>query len=200
MISILLIRHGLTEWNTRRKIQGQSDIPLSDEGRSEVAGRTLPEEYLSWKWVCSPLRRARETAELLGRPCYETDSRLTEMDWGEWEGQHLSVLRKDLGSIMEENENRGLDFQPPKGESPRMVQNRLKLWLADTASTGESTVVISHKGVIRAALCLATGWNMLGKPPRKLDWGAAHLFALERSGDISLMEANIRVGGTDRRS
>ncbi len=200
MISLLFIRHGATDWNSQRRIQGQSDIPLNAAGREEVSARKLPAQYLSWKWVCSPLRRAGETALLLGSSDYETDGRLTEMHWGDWEGEQLKVLRKDLGFVMKENEDRGLDFRPPNGESPRMVQDRLRLWLAEVATGGQSVVVVAHKGVIRAALCLATGWDMLGKPPLKLDWGAAHRFVLGKEAGFILAEANIDIGGADPRT
>ncbi len=48
------------------------------------------------------------------------------MDWGDWEGATLDALRAEHGAAFVDNADRGLDFQPPAGESPRMVQARLQ--------------------------------------------------------------------------
>ncbi len=87
---LYIMRHGQTDWNVRHKLQGSTDIPLNDEGRrmaeeSAVKYRDLP---LDECW-CSPLVRARETAEILlrGRNIpIRTDDRLREMSFGQYEG------------------------------------------------------------------------------------------------------------------
>lgn len=88
-----LIRHGLTDWNAIGKIQGQSDIPLNDEGRMQaamLADRLLQEPY-SWDYcVTSNLSRAAETgkiiADKLGIPLLEPDQRIRERAYGQVEG------------------------------------------------------------------------------------------------------------------
>ena len=87
---LYIIRHGLTDWNIRHKLQGQTDIPLNEEGRQmAVCAR---DEYRDVHFdvaFSSPLIRARETADILleGRdvPIYE-DDRLMEMNFGSYEG------------------------------------------------------------------------------------------------------------------
>jgi probable phosphoglycerate mutase len=78
---------------------------------------------------------------------------------------------------MAANEARGLDFRPPGGESPREVCARLQALLAELAADPQPVVAVCHKGVIRAALVLATGWDMRSKPPLRLarDRGCAVL-------------------------
>lgn len=101
-VRIYLFRHGETDWNKERRLQGQSDIPLNREGR-ELAERTaeaLKAEGISFDRVfCSPLRRARETAEILaggGNMPLTVDGRLKEMCFGEFEGGYFDeVKRKD---------------------------------------------------------------------------------------------------------
>lgn len=193
MIPLLFIRHGPTVWNAEGRIQGQTDIELSDAGRAEVATWSLPAEFRDYQWTASPLSRAMGTAKLLGASSVQAEPRLTEMNWGTWEGHTLAELRSANGADMAENEARGLDFRPPQGESPRMVQLRLQDWVGDVRETGHAVVAVTHKGVIRAALALATGWDMAAKSIHRLKWDRAHLFGLSGNGKLSLERYNIRL-------
>ncbi len=179
---LVLIRHGPTRWNAEKRLQGQTDEPLSPEGRDAVAGWRLPPELAARRWLVSPLTRARETAALLGIEGPELEPRLMEMSWGEWEGRTLPDLRAELGGAMIDIENRGLDLRPPGGESPRLLQERLKPLLAEIAARGAPAGAVCHRGVIRAILALATGWNMLGKPPHKVKNACWHRFSLTPDG------------------
>lgn len=191
MTRIAFLRHGKTAWNAEGRLTGRADIPLSPEGRSTIAKRRLPDDFRAAAWHISPLRRARETAELLGSPGGETEPRLVEMDFGSYEGRRLEELRESLGAEMRENEDRGLDFQPPGGESPRAVQQRLRPFLSDVAAQGGLHVAVCHKSIIRCVLALAFDWPMLGRPPARLKWDCLHLFRLERDGRPLAEELNI---------
>ena len=92
-LTLAVLRHGPTLWNRDGRIQGHSDIPLSAEGRAIVATWRLPAEIQGFDIITSPLRRARETAEILGFPHAPPDPRLIETDWGAWEGVRLTELR-----------------------------------------------------------------------------------------------------------
>ena len=189
MTLLALLRHADTAWSGEGRIQGRSDQRLSDAGRAALAGRALPEACRDMRVVTSPLARCVETAALLGASDARREPRLAEMSWGEWEGRRLAELRAELGEAMRENEARGLDFRPAGGESPREVLARVREWLAQVS---EPTLAITHRGVIRAVLVAATGWDMLGKPPAKLDWHAFHLFRLDARGVPSVEELNLR--------
>ena len=193
MIPLVLIRHGPTAWNAEGRIQGRSDEPLSPEGQAEVQGWCLPEEFQGYRWRVSPLSRARQTAALLGHEDAEVDARLLEADWGAWEGARLAELRAELGAEMAATEARGLDFTPPGGESPRDLQRRLAPFLAELAAAGEASVAVAHKGVIRALYALASGWDMTGKPPQKLQNACAQVFTLKGDGDLGIDRLNIRL-------
>lgn len=181
MTTLVLLRHGPTDWNADGRIQGRADVPLSDAGRATVAGWRLPADWAGRRWLTSPLARARETAAILGADA-TVDERLTEMDWGDWEGRRLGDLRSELGAAMAAMEASGLDLRPPGGESPRDVAARLAPLLAAIAADGRDTVAVCHKGVIRAALALATGWDMTGKAPVRLRDGTAVALAIEADG------------------
>ena len=178
MTRLALIRHAPTAYNEEGRMQGLCDMPLSAAGRAAAALWRAPPELAGAAWVSSPLRRARETAALLGVPNVPVEPRLAEMDWGRWEGRRLDALRAELGAAMAQNEARGLDFRPDGGESPRDVQARVAPWLEAVAAGGRATAAVTHKGVIRAIFALATGWDMTGAQPARLEGAAAHLFAV----------------------
>jgi broad specificity phosphatase PhoE len=186
MTLLALIRHMPTAWNKEGRLQGQHDTPLDPDA---IPPWRLPSELTGFRFLASPLTRARQTAARLG-VAPQIDPRLIEMSWGEWEGYTLAELRASFADI-DELEAQGLDFRTPGGESPRDVQRRLRPLLAEIAASGAPTAAVTHKGIIRPIFALATGWDMLGKPPYKLSWSAAHLFRLNRSGHPAIERLNI---------
>jgi probable phosphoglycerate mutase len=187
MTPLLLIRHGATAWNASGRLQGRADIGLSAAGRAEVESWRLPAAFAGARWLTSPLRRARETAALLiGHPV-TVEPRLIEMDWGAWEGRRGADLRAAAPAELAASEGRGLDFRPPGGESPREVCARLQLLAAELALDPTPVVAVCHKGVIRAALALATGWDMRARPPLRLARDRALALAIEADGRLELL-------------
>jgi broad specificity phosphatase PhoE len=179
MTRLALLRHADTAWSVEGRIQGRRDLPLL-----KTAAIAFPEDCREMRIVTSPLLRCVQTAALLGAPDAPREPRIAEMDWGEWEGERLADLRERLGDVIAQNEARGLDFTPPGGESPRMVLHRVRQWLREVSMP---TLAITHRGVIRVVLAAATGWDMRGKPPIKLDWRAAHFFQLDERGAPQLL-------------
>ncbi len=198
MTPLVLIRHGPTQWNLDGRIQGRADPPLSPEGCAEVSAWRLPPEMTGarardWIWLVSPLARARETAALLTDQAVSGEPALIEMDWGAWEGRRLADLRAEGGAAMAAAEARGLDFQPPGGESPRQVQDRLRPLLERLAALGRPVVAVTHKGVIRALYARASGWDMTGRAPEKLRDGCAQRFLLSPDGAPETDQLNVQL-------
>ena len=188
MTPVLLIRHGPTSWNASGRIQGQTDIELSPRGRAEVRRWRLPPAWVQARVLSSPLRRARETASILTGRTPMLDPRLSEMNWGRFEGRRLAEVRAQAPDAMAANEARGLDFRPPGGESPREVCARLQALLVELAADPGPVVAVCHKGVIRAALVLATGWDMRARPPVRLMRGLGCELLCRRDGRVELGE------------
>lgn len=200
MTALALLRHGPTVWNSQHRLQGRTDLPLSAEGRASVIGWRLPADVAAYRWWCSPLRRARETAELLSealteRPAITVELRLMEMSYGEWEGETLEELRQRQGEQMAKLEAQGLDLRPPGGESPRDLQQRLLPWLTAVGREGGSHFAIVHKGVIRAIYAMATGWNMERKAPDRLAFNCLQMFTLNAGGTPAVKALNMPLTG-----
>lgn len=117
-----IVRHGETEWNRVKRMQGQTDIPLAEEGirlarRSGEMMRELPIDLI----ISSPLSRAVETARLMteGRDIpLLTDSRIQEISFGDWEGEYILESRTVPEDYREIFYNEPLLCKaPPNGES-----------------------------------------------------------------------------------
>jgi len=189
MAWIALLRHGVTEWNERGRIQGRIDIPLCAPGIGKLRRARPAAAFLSARWMCSPLRRATQTAAILNPHARaEIDDALVEADWGAFEG----IRRKRIESRIRElriTPARGLDFAPPAGESPRMVRRRLLRWMEARAAAPGNIVAVTHKGVIRCALSAACDWDMREDFHRKTDWSLPHVFCFAR-GAVRLLRLN----------
>jgi broad specificity phosphatase PhoE len=191
-VAFAMLRHAATAWNEQGRLQGMTDTPLSARGEADARTWRLPPPAAGWMRLCSPLQRARRTAELLQPAApVSIESRLREMSFGVWEGRTIPELRATVGAAFVAAENEGLDFQPPGGESPRMEMKRIAGWTAEIARRGEPVVAVSHKAAIRALLAMATGWDMMGRPPVKLDWRSVHFFHAEADGTVRLDRPNV---------
>ena len=191
-VPFAILRHAATAWNEQGRLQGMTDTPLSSAGSAAARSWRLPTPVDRWRRMSSPLCRARQTAELM-RPAagIAVDSRLREMSFGLWEGRTLAELRAEGGDTFAAAERLGLDFHPPGGESPRLTMSRIGGWAADIAAAGEPVFAVSHKAAIRALLSLATGWDMTGRPPIRLDWRCLHFFTADRDGKVILERPNV---------
>lgn len=171
MTTFFCLRHGLTQWNADKRIQGQTDIELNDEGREMARG--WGESLKGNPFDCiltSPLARARSTAriinEALGNLPVHEDERLMEQDWGEWAGLTKTVLKNNLVKQVRKQERRGFEFQPPGGESRDEVLMRAcdALLAFSEQHPGARVLVVTHNGVLK---CLAYALSGLGFLPEE---------------------------------
>lgn len=187
---IALIRHGPTEWNAQKRVQGRIDMPLSAEGRAKMARLLPPESFETARPFCSPLLRARQTAALLGLESPALDERLAEQNWGEWEGLTRAEMLARDGADAFERAGRGLSFRPPGGESTGELQARVVSFLADAAKLPQDAIAVTHMGVLRSAYALATGWDMSTPMPEELDLAAALVLSLDSNGTPAIADLN----------
>jgi broad specificity phosphatase PhoE len=149
---IYLVRHGETEWNLERRMQGRRESPLTPLGERQAAAMAglladlvACEAPADWRLVSSPLGRARQTAEAIGARlglAVEIDERLAEIAFGDWEGQ----LRDEMALVYPELfATREWLVSAPGGETFEDVQARIGGWLAELPPEPDRRVVaVSH--------------------------------------------------------
>jgi probable phosphoglycerate mutase len=170
-----ILRHVKTEWNQEKRIQGQSNSPLTLEGKQQAREWGMLLKTFSWNRILvSDIDRAFETAVLVNGylqvPIIK-DSRLQEQDWGEWTGKTLSMIKKDLPGHLEEKERAGWGFRPPGGEDRYTVWKRSRKALKEAAEKwpGDQILVITHEGVIKCLIYGLMGRQFLPTEPSILN-------------------------------
>ncbi len=153
MTRLLFVRHGETAWNNERRLQGQEDIPLSPIGVEQaraLAPVVRPFEPVTV--IASDLKRARQTAEELGYGDCRLDPRLREADLGAWVG--LSAAELMATRAADYLAWRAGTLTPEGAESFEMLIERVRPALQDLVKQPGPVLVVSHGGVVRAALAV----------------------------------------------
>ena len=158
MGTLLIARHGETEWNAAGRIQGHTDIGLSSNGADQarslgkrLSGLSIDAAY------SSDLRRTSETARLvLGErdiALIETPM-LREYHKGEFEGMTLSEIEAQFPDEYPKYLEKNLDYAPKGGESTRTVSVRIAQIISEIKSNhlDHTVLIVSHGGVLRAAM------------------------------------------------
>ncbi len=153
---LYVIRHGETNWNLKDKIQGRVDIPLNEYGIQEAnISKILLYQTSFYKIISSPLVRAKKTAEIISKEDtpIETDWRIIERDFGEFEGLNKEKFDSSLFW------NYSLDNHYDKAESVKQLLNRVYNFLDEYKEIYEkkNLLVVTHAGVIPAICCYFKG-------------------------------------------
>jgi len=152
LITVDLLRHGELEGGI--KYRGQVDDPLTAAGREVMDGvwkRIAPETDLI---ICSPLSRCREPArawaKVAGIPC-ETDARIAEMHYGEWEGLMPEEIMARYPGMLERWRANPEEIQVPGGETVRQLRDRISDFWSEVHAQhdGKQLLVVAHSGSIR---------------------------------------------------
>ena len=182
-----LLRHGQTEWNVAGRVQGLCDSPLTIFGREEITAWARHLKEFGWhRIIHSPLGRTRETAALLNehlRVPMESCVGLREQNWGDWERMTRCEIESTHPGELGRRVKLGWDFSAPKGETRGEVYRRSRDTLLTLARTypGESILIISHQGVIKALMYHLSGRKYLPDEPKILEKNNLQLLSLENN-------------------
>jgi 2,3-bisphosphoglycerate-dependent phosphoglycerate mutase len=150
MLQVYLVRHGETQWNAERRIQGHSDSPLTEKGEQQAwqvaeRAKALGVTHI----IASDLGRTRRTAEIIAELCgcdITLDSRLRELDMGVLEQRNLETLTEEEEGWRRQLVNGTADGRIPGGESMQELADRMHAALATTLELppGSRPMIVSH--------------------------------------------------------
>jgi broad specificity phosphatase PhoE len=169
MLTILLIRSGITEYDSQGRIQGTLDIPLCEEGRrqtlaaaEELAARKIPVEAL----YTGPCLSAQQTAEILGDRLHirvKTVDSLHNLDHGLWQGMLFEDVKEKQPKVYRQWLERPETVRPPEGETLQEASDRLKKALAKITKRHKAgTIAVVLARPLASLMCSLL---QTGKPP-----------------------------------
>jgi len=145
-MSEYFVRHGQTDWNLEHKIQGSIDIELNESGRKQAIEMQEKLKNTHFDAIfCSPLVRAKETAEIISQPHKDTPlivaDELRERNFGEYEGKHTNDNYYGLWQY--DNQD------TPKGETPKELEARIYPFLdrVRTEFKDKDILLVAHGGI-----------------------------------------------------
>ncbi|EJL36556.1 fructose-2,6-bisphosphatase [Caulobacter sp. AP07] len=151
---IYLCRHGQTAFNREHRLQGQMESDLTPLGRRQAAAMgdllhdlIVRDPPAPWRIVASPLRRARDTAGIIGARLglpVEFDDRLMELTVGEWEGRLRADLAREDPELFRD---KTWFFAAPGGETYDQVMARVAGWLSEQAPEPERRLIVVSHGI-----------------------------------------------------
>jgi len=154
---IYLARHGETDDNARRVVQGWIDTPLNERGREQARELAVRVAGLGIAAIwTSQLARAEETARIVGQAIggdVRVDDRLAESRRGSWEGRGLDEIERSEPEAWAAWKRGGPDFRFPGGESLAEHQARVLAVLEAVRAGDQPALVVAHGGTIRCAIC-----------------------------------------------
>ncbi|MFA6414226.1 MAG: histidine phosphatase family protein [Syntrophales bacterium] len=156
-MELILIRHGETIWNKEGKVQGFSDINLSDIGINQVQQLALSlKNHHIHSIYSSPLVRAHKTAQIINQyhntPIF-LESGLMEMDHGDFEGYSFQELMACEKDFLRKWMSDPASVKMPKGESFIELQTRAWNVIEDITAKQNNALIVSHNFTIASILC-----------------------------------------------
>ncbi|HUH65921.1 MAG TPA: histidine phosphatase family protein [Syntrophales bacterium] len=163
-MKLILVRHGETLLNRENRVQGTTDIELSDRGRlqAEKLAQSLRAERIE-RIVSSPLKRAYETALAISRfhgAEIEAHTNLQELNHGDFENMTIEELREKHMAVLRQWASDPASVILPNGESLRDLQHRAWAVVHDIARDERDAVVVTHNMTIRTIICKIQGLDM----------------------------------------
>jgi broad specificity phosphatase PhoE len=182
----MLIRHGQTDWNLIRRMQGHIDIPMNRIGRSQakLLAQKLADCPLEAIYT-SDLARAQETAEIIARPLGLTpipQLALRERLLGRFQGLTIEEARVQYPDDWQQVREKGA--APPGGESRQEVATRVRDAFNEIVErhTDQQVAIVSHGGVLQLLIAWVVGLP-LGQPARISLSGNTGISIIEKAED-----------------
>ncbi|WP_119072580.1 2,3-bisphosphoglycerate-dependent phosphoglycerate mutase [Aggregatilinea lenta] len=193
--TLILVRHGQSQWNLENRFTGGTDVPLTEQGRAEAraAGETLRGCRFDRAYT-SELERAQETLRIILSVTrqvdvpVECDATLNERSYGELQGLNKAETAQRLGEEQVFGWRRTFRGRPPGGESLQDTQARVLTYyrtaIEPHVRNGETVLVVSHGNTLRALVMALDGISEAALPDLTIPTGVPRCYRIDAAGAI----------------
>ncbi|NOZ20927.1 MAG: histidine phosphatase family protein [Planctomycetes bacterium] len=189
MATLILIRHGETDWNRDKIFRGRADIPLGDRGlkQAERVGEALKDRALEAVYT-GPLQRCVQTATPIAarrQITLATLDAVTDIDYGDWQGEPETVVREEYPDLFRQWETTPEGVTFPNGEGLEDVRKRSLPAILDVAARHDGEVaVVSHRVVLKVVILGLLGLGVEKFWSVRLDTCSLTLFDISKHRTI----------------
>lgn len=193
--TLILVRHGQSQWNIENRFTGWIDIPLAKEGEEEAqrAGELL-KDYRFHYGFTSALKRAQETLtiilDVIGQPALpvERDAALNERFYGDLQGLNKEEMAQKFGAEQVHLWRRSYDVAPPGGESLKDTAARVlpyyQAHIEPRVLRGETILVVAHGNSLRALVMVLENISLEDIPNLNIPTGVPICYVIDKRGKL----------------
>lgn len=186
MVRLIAVRHGQTEWNTQRRVQGGGS--LNDQGQEQVKAlaRRLTAESITAAYA-SPTIRTRQTARAIIRPMglhCRMRKTLRDLDYGAFAGANLDQVTAEDPQFWARWRSNPDTVNFPDGENLSQLRKRISRFLREITAhhENETILAVTHDSPIRAIVSIALGAGDERHHDFTVPTGSISIFYVEESG------------------
>lgn len=206
MTTIILIRHGETQWNREETFRGQADVPLNEKGLQQA--ESVAQATKQWKLAAvysSPLSRAIETAKAVARLHgleVQVEPRFIDLNYGEWEGLTVQQVEARYPDLYAQWQKHPEQVSAPKGEGLAQVRARAvpALEVIVSQHPDQTVAVVAHRVVNKVLLCAILGLDDSHFWQIRQDTCALNIFHATPDGYVLRLlndQCHLRQGGLE---
>lgn len=193
--TLVLVRHGQSQWNRENRFTGWIDVPLSDVGITEArrAGDVLKGTTFDYAFT-SALARAQETLRLILEVTGQTDlpierdQALNERHYGDLQGLNKDETAAKFGKEQVHLWRRSFDTPPPNGESLKDTRDRVMPYyaakIAPLLKDGKRVLIVAHGNSLRALVMTLDNISAAAIPDLNIPTGAPMRYLIDEHGTI----------------
>ncbi|MDO8269686.1 MAG: 2,3-bisphosphoglycerate-dependent phosphoglycerate mutase [Candidatus Levybacteria bacterium] len=194
MSTLVLVRHGKSEWNEKGLWTGWRDIPLAPKGIEEAknTGEALKDLHFDTAYT-SALIRAQQTLDEILKVINQTppiteDKALNERDYGDYTEKNKWDIQKELGEEEFQKIRRSWDYPPPNGESLKMVYERVlpyyKQEIEPKLIEGKNIIIAAHGNSLRALVKYLESVSDDNIATLEIGTGEAYIYEIDTDGKV----------------
>lgn len=194
MAQLLLVRHGITDWNKEGKWHGQSNISINDEGRNQAKkDAEVLKQFTIHKVYTSNLVRTKQTFETINQvlnlsvPVINSNA-LNERDYGIYTGRNKWQVKEEIGEDKFNQLRRSWDYPIPQGESLKQVYERLipyyKEYIEKDLKDGKNVMIVSSGNTLRALTKYLDNLPDQSISALELNFGEIDVYTIDQNGRV----------------